>query len=227
MWRYLFMFLLASIVSAPVLAHDPYIEEDDWGDFDTPFVIPSDQISYALYGYLDEEDIDVFAISFDKTASLLRVELLVPQCGAHYVDFFPDYVILAPGIEDTVNMDLPFDIPEGYGVFFAENDEAPATDERETFLEPFGGTTFYEAPRHDLTVPVAGTYYIVLFDADGKTGDYSLATGYEERFGSGMARVLRNTSTIRSNGWLHRVCDLAPDDPNAIVNVDHAHDHAK
>ncbi len=212
------------LLVVPSLAHDPYIEAGDWGGFDTPQVVMDNAISYAFYGYLDEADIDVFTVRFAAADEILRIELLVPQCGEHYSAFYPDYVVLAPDMDGEAATDLPFEIPEGYGVLFHETYEV-AGETRGTFTEPFGGTVFYEAERHDITVPQAGDYYIVVFDPDGATGDYTLATGYQERFESDLGQMMANVATIRSDRWLHRDCALSPDDPAAIINLEAAHGH--
>ena len=201
--RYFLIIVLLLLFSIPTFAHDPHIEHEDWGSFDDPRLIEDDEISYAFYGYLDEDDVDVFQVEFDEPQSLLRIELLVPECGDHYTDFFPHFAVVAPGYQSDI--ELPMEIPDEYGVLFYE---APETGERETFVEPFGGTTFYEAPRHDLTVPEAKTYLVVLFDPIGSTGDYALAIGYEERFESPAIQMIQNVITIRSDRWLHRDCTL-------------------
>ncbi len=71
----------------------------------------------------------------------------------------------------------------------------------------------------------AGTYLIAVYAPDEETsGDYTIATGYREVFSMGLDTVTA-VAAIRSNSWLHRDCDLAPDDPNAIIEHEHEHDH--
>lgn len=224
MRKMLLLLTIFIITALPALAHDPYIEDDDWGEYENPYAVADSAISYAFYGYLGEDDLDVFAIDFEEAGMRLQVELLVPECGEHYVDFHPEYAIISPQITDQGEFDLPIEIPEGYGVLHYES---ATIAERGTFLEPFGGTTFYEAPRLTLNVPEAGTYSVVLFTPPAQTGDYALAVGYEERFESPFGQMITNTARIRANDWLHRDCSLSPDDPNAIINVEHGHDEHK
>ena len=213
--------LTVSIASA----HDPYIEgEHDWGEFDEPYEVIDSAISYAFYGYLEDDDVDVFRINFAEADELLRVNLLVPVCGDHYTTFHP-YVALLGDVESAeTSIELPFDIPEGLGVLDVLLPyEAEA---RVIWTEPFGGTEYYDAPTWDFDVPVTGDYYVVVFHPEGLSGDYTLATGYEERFESPADQMVANVITIRQNAWLHRDCELSPDDPNAIINVDtHDHEH--
>jgi hypothetical protein len=219
-------------LAGAVWAHDPSIEKADWGGFETAVVLPDATISYALYGYLDEGDIDVFRLDFEAADSLLRAEVLTPVCGQHYADFYPQMAILGPAVEgvEALAVDLPFDVPEGLVVYVstwepAEEVEAEATPEaaspRPTFVEPFGGTEFYEAPRFDFQTPASGSYYVVVFNADRMAGDYTLATGYREVFKSPANQVMSAVRAIRSGEWLHRRCELPPGDPNAIIEHDH------
>ena len=216
--RRLLLVLMLFCLAMPALAHDPYLEDDgDWGSFDDPYQVVDHTISYAFYGYLDNaEDTEVFQITFPEGDALLRVNLLVPVCNTHYRDFYPDYAVVSPDIseDDAVDVELPIDLPDGYRVFYSSMPEPQA--ERPTFVEPFGNTEFYDAPTQDLTVPVAGDYYIVVYDDDGQTGDYSMAPGHIEQFNNPMLETISKTATIRAGSWLHRDCDVEPE-PEAVV----------
>lgn len=204
--RKILLVMLIALLAVPVLAHDPYLEDDDFGGFEDPVEIPVFEISYAYYSYLEnEDDIDVYAITFENEGDLFRSDLLVPVCGEHYANFYPHYVVLAPNYEAEQDYDLPFDIPADYGVYFYPTPEI--TEERGTHIEPFGDTELYDSPVYDLNVPSAGTYYIVVFHPEGETGDYIMVTGYEERFENSIGETLRKTGIIRSDTWLHRDCD--------------------
>lgn len=219
--------LIVMVLSAmPAAAHDPFIEEHDWS-FDEPYQTADPSISYALYGYLDEDDVDVFRLDFDEADALLRVEVLATVCGEHYLDFYPQFVILADSavVNEPVEVELPFDLPDELSVWYAtfqEEFDSKSTDARPTFVEPFGGTEFYEGPKIDLKVPAAGSYWVVVFNANDKTGDYTLATGYRETFNSPFDQMIKNVRQIQSGEWLHRRCDLAPDDPNAVIEHEHS-----
>ena len=218
---------LALLLAFPVAAHDPSIEEEDWGGFDAPYQTADATVSYALYGYLDEADVDVFTLDFPEADMLLRAELLTPVCGEHYADFYPQMVIFAPAADGVtpIEVALPFDVPEGlvpiYTSAAARPEATPEPEgERPTFVEPIGGTTFYESLRTDLTVTTAGRYWVAVYNPDGQTGDYALATGYREVFNSSPVQVMQAVAAIRSGEWLHRRCDLSPDDPDAVIEHD-------
>ncbi len=220
---------LVLLMAFPAAAHDPSIEEEDWGGFDAPFQTADATVSYALYGYLDEADVDVFALDFPEADMLLRAELLIPVCGAHYADFYPQMVIFAPAADGLTAIDitLPFDVPEGYVPVYtsapaAQPEATPEPEgERPTFVEPVGGTVFYESVRTDWTVTVAGSYRVAVYNPEGQPGDYALATGYREVFNSSPLQMMQAVAAIRSNEWLHRRCDLPLDDPNAVIEHDH------
>lgn len=221
---------LMLITSETTLAHDPYIEEGDWGGFDEPVEAADAAISYAFYGYLEGEDVDVFALDFDKAEALLRIQVLTPVCGEHYADVYPQFVVFAPASEgvEALDIEVSFEIPEGYVPLFAsfeaarEASQAEATPEtRPTFVEPFGGTTFYDNEALDFSIPQPGRYYVAVFNPQGESGDYTLATGYREEFNSPMDQMISNVLTIQRSEWLHRRCDLAPGDPEAIIEHHH------
>lgn len=224
--RRLLITLVLCLIALPVLAHDPSIEGDeDWGGFDAPNRVADATISYALYGYLDEGDIDVFRLDFEDEENLLRVELLVPVCGDHYADFYPHFAVFSTNTRaadsELAAVSFPFDVPEELHAVYVSDTPEATLEARPTFVEPIGGTAYYDSPRLDLDVP-RGTYLIAVYAPDGvRSGDYTIATGYREVFNSPPGETLAEVITIRANAWLHRDCDLAPDDPNAMITPEH------
>jgi hypothetical protein len=215
-------------IALPAAAHDPFIEEEDWGDFEQPYSVEDSSISYALYGYLDEDDIDVFQLEFSEADRML-VELLVPVCGEHYAAFYPQFAVIGAAADadpEIDTADLPFELPDGMGIIAIGGSGDPKDSKRPTFVEPFGGTAFYEAPRLDMDAPTDGTHYVVVYlpvsgESEAMTGDYTLATGYREVFSSDAGRMMSAVAAIRSGEWLHRRCDLLPDDPDAVLEHEH------
>ena len=229
------LIVFSLLVVIPIYAHDPFIEEEDWGGFDAPNPVVDSSISYAFYGYLDEADVDVFQLDFAEADSLLRTEVLAAVCGEHYANFYPQFAVVTAkeNIAEPLDVTLPFDIPDGLGILYstvstpadpvAEMTPEATAAVRTTFVEPFGGTEFYQGPNIDLMVPAQGIYYVAVFNADGQTGDYTLATGVKEQFNSPADQMLQNVQAIRSGAWLHRRCDLPPGDPDTIIEHDHEH----
>ena len=215
-----FLLLLTVSLSATIaFAHDPDLEEGDWGGFDDPYIIIDTSISYALYGYIGEGDIDVFEMNYLGDDELLRHEILVPVCGDHYVDFYPHYAILAPEEFANPELEIPIDMPEGYGVFYY-HEPTIAEGNRSTWREEFTGKVYYRENNEDLNFPAEGTYFIVVFSPEGQVGDYTLATGYEEIFLSDRMETVADITQIVTDSWMKRDCNLAPDDPNAVINLD-------
>ena len=235
-----------------VLAHNPRVEVDDWGNFDDPYVIKDGNVSYAFFGYLDSSyDFDVFRLDFAERDMELRLRVLVPACGGHYTDYYPEVMIFGP-VNNNVSVNIPSWI-DGLCQFYddgticvestpdpeiAENlgevDETiqplyryvtmPETDERETFYEVHTRRDYYEVPRLNLDLADAGSYYLIVYDPQREGGDYLLSTGNTEQF-LPMQDTEPESVVMQTDGyWLHRDCTLAPDDPNAIINVQEVDD---
>lgn len=213
----------ALLLSAmPVSAHDPHFEINDWGGIDNPYVIPYDPtVSFAMYAYLSDHDTDAIALDFKNAGDQLQAQLLVPICGKHYLDFYPQMAIVGPGLPVPSDLKtLPFDLPTGMGAQIIEMDQPDANSKRPTLYEDIGATTFYTAPEVKMKVAQAGRYYIVAWDKAGQTGDYTIATGYKEQSVSPLPYVLSSIVLIRANHWLHRDCQKDPGDPAAIIQPD-------
>ena len=55
----------------------------------------------------------------------------------------------------------------------------------EDFFEPFTQTNYWGRQEINLNLPSAGTYYLLVWQPDGKAGKYVLDTGRAEVFGPG------------------------------------------
>ncbi len=219
------MLVIALVWVGIALAHNPRVERTDWSDFENPYVIEDGDVSFAFFGYLDSaEDIDVFQIIFEDETPTLHIDDFVPVCGAHYADFYLDYVVLADDYataSDYEDLELPFELPEDAGILFAserpEYDEN--TDERPYLYEHHTRRDYYESPEYDIELPAAGQYWLVLYNADGLAGDYLLATGILEQFFAPLPTEPEDVATNTRGLWLHRDCAKSPDDPTAIINI--------
>jgi len=99
-------------------------------------------------------------------------------------------------------MELPFDIPDGYGAIVQENVEPG--EERETFYEFFGGKSYYRGPVFEQEFSVSGTYYVYVWDPHGTGGDYTLVLGRKEIWlFMDILRALIYTPMIRMDLELH------------------------
>jgi hypothetical protein len=122
------------------------------------------------------------------------------------------------------NLELPFEVPAGSGVVFADN---PQVSPRPVFHMPPGeadvGDLAWFLPKgltaeclttapqtcdysHTIAQPVfyPGTYYIVMWNPSGVPTDYTANIGYSEaHYEEPDPEIL---DLIRDNGLLHRTC---------------------
>jgi len=195
-----------------VFAHVPYLEFQDYSN-EQPFMVKkSIEQSIAVYAWLTYEpgeastDIDEYTFTLTEPARVY-IEVIVPVCEGFYENFVPWFAFVGPGFPEPPQ-DLPFDIPEGYGVFLGEN-VAPG-ESRETFYEPFGGKSYYKGPIFDQLINESGTYSIYYWDPYQQGGDYVAVLGRREAFGfDDIIRAILFTPLIRLNLELH----LPPDHP--------------
>ena len=198
-----FILLFSSIASA----HVPYIERSDYSEENPIFVWKMIEKSKAFYSWLENDgenpckDIDVFKFKIKNNPKNVYIELIVPVFEDYYEDFVPWFALVGPNLPNP-DIELPFDLPDGYGAIVKENVE-PGND-RETFYEPFGGKSYYYGPILDMNISEHGTYYIYTWDPHAKGGDYVLVFGKGEFFGPiDIIRSIINTVIIRRDGELH------------------------
>ncbi len=106
----------------------------------------------------------------------LFAQALVPVCQG-YEDVLPWFAIAGPGLPPP-EVDLPFDLPPGYGAYVVENEE-PWTP-REVFYEPFGDKWYFDGPVFDQDADELGTWYLYYWNPQGKAGDYVAVIGSAE-----------------------------------------------
>ncbi len=92
--------------------------------------------------------------------------------------FLPSFALLIPGsAQKNYNLPSYVEVPAGYG-----STEVNGKDPGKASYEPFSPGWFYELATLTINAPVDGTYYIVVYDRDHKTGNYGLPVGYIESF---------------------------------------------
>ena len=108
----------------------------------------------------------------------------------------PALALLGPNLPD---IDVPFQIPEGYGgrVFSTEGEEPTVFDEE------FTGTTSWRFDAVREEVPVTGRYYVVAYIPGGDDGKFWMALGEEEVFG--LEDILTLPSTLFQVRQFHEV----------------------
>jgi len=194
----------ALAAASPADAHVPFLEPDRPSDapavqFD-PFPgairLPDVVVSRAVYGTLAPgEAFDAYRLSVSRPVST-PVEMLVPKSGA-YRDFRPAFALVGTGLPAagappafirerlrTAYTAVSL-VPGAYPRVLVVPD--PGTAERPAFYEPFSFTSYFRggATRIDLRPGV--TYYLVVYDPAGQTGEYALGIGEAEKFTAGDA----------------------------------------
>lgn len=188
LWQSLFLALFFLVSVPPARAHVPLLEvaagkpqslkQLDFAAAET-ISDPTFQ-SLALYGRLvrpSEADLYRFTAS---TSELLRLELLVPAWpGADR--FYPELLIIGPGVGSRLGRDLPADLvlPSGLSGFSANNQ---LLGRRALFFEPYSLERLYRGEEIEVQVESGQTYYLAVYQPDGLTGAYSLSLGSKENF---------------------------------------------
>ena len=206
--KLIIVFLISLLFILPIVtAHVPYIERRDYSENNPFFVWKMIEKSKAFYAWLENDgenpsnDIDVYKFQIKNNPKNVYVEIIVPVVEDYYENFVPWFVLVGPNLPEPTQ-ELPFDIPDGYGVIVKENVEPGA--ERETFFEPFGGKSYYYGPILDMDISEPGTYYVYCWDPYQQGGDYVLVIGKGEFFGPiDIVRSIINTMIIRKGLELH------------------------
>ncbi len=164
----LFTLFLFSFSNAS--AHQPV-----WGEAFGPIEIESASTSYAFYQTLQAEEVDVFYFE-GKQGETFRGGIQIPDIPA-LKNYGLSVALFGPGFPQPEESDLPPEHPEGLGAVLYPS---AATED---FYEPFTQARYWGRQQFSLTLPADGTYYIVVWQPEGKPGKYVMDTGYAERFG--------------------------------------------
>lgn len=155
-------------------AHSPRFQRDG-SDSAAPTVVVDPLKSWAFYGYLQNgRDVRYFAVNLEQ-GQRLRLNLLTPEGTA----FAPSLAVIGPGLADEGQLPDYVRKPDGSGAVVVKG-------HRDVFeYEPFTPGAYVFTAEFDLTVPVTGSYVVAVFEREGRSGPFSLAIGYEERFSLG------------------------------------------
>jgi hypothetical protein len=172
------LILIAVLFTAPAMAHERHFEKNDFSQA-KPFEIQDSIVNAkAVYARLETgTDIDVYTFTVSKPIRLYT-RVLIPL-SAGLARFLPSLAVAGPGLPPP-DKDLPFSVPEGYGVVVVKN-VAPG-EKRPVFYEPFSGEKYYDAPAFDQKVSAKGKWYIYFWDPYKMGGDYVAILGYRENF---------------------------------------------
>jgi len=167
------LFFAAYFLFVPALAHVPTFGGDG-RSLETAILVEEPAKSRVLYGQLPAGENKYYSFEVEKGERILLGLTIPVKDGAQ--GFFPDLILMGPGLENEGVPPANLEIPQGYGVkvFSEKLPEAPT-------YEGFSPSAFYSPIRVDLKAPENGTYYVVVSSAK-TAGNYGIVVGYEETF---------------------------------------------
>lgn len=169
------LFLTLSLaLMGTVAAHAPISGEVDNESLDKALVISDPLKSWVIYKELHTAgEANYYTFNLSK-GDHLTANLLIPisEKGA----FLPNLAIVGPGVPDQGKLPAYVQVPNGTHVKVV-NGTLPA----KPGYEPFTPASSYMVADVEMNVTESGTYYVIIYDAQGG-GHYSLAIGYKEEF---------------------------------------------
>ncbi len=187
LWASTLAVILATILAAPALAHQPFFEEEDI-KFDSPWLIDDPTISTAVYATLDSPmDVDYFAFEGDGGQSIL-LQITIPQIEGQE-DFVPHMALLGPQLPPIDLPDLVSRPDDAGGVLLP-----PPTGPAPTFFEPFSRTSYWERQQSRETLPVDGSYVVAVWHDSGVLGRYVFVCGDKEQLGGDLTFPIKMRS---------------------------------
>jgi MYXO-CTERM domain-containing protein len=210
-----------AITVLALLMHLPHASGGDaHGTPETAFEIEDVDKSIVLYDAV-ECGAEQLWMRFDASQSEnLFLQLGVPEIE-RLRDYRPSIAVLAEGLPAV---DVPFDLPAGYGGVVFSTEGQPADS---MFFEPFTGTSSWVHVEEWLALPDQGIGYIVAWTPSGMTGKQWVAVGTVEDFSGGIPVPLEDVQAF------HEIGDFTPEtepveetceDPGAGDDDGHQHD---
>ncbi|MEC7242556.1 MAG: MYXO-CTERM sorting domain-containing protein [Myxococcota bacterium] len=169
--------LFTFFVSSTAIAHRPYFAEGNYTSSEGAFYVEDPDISMVLYGELTCEEEQLW-LTFETVPDFdLYVQLGVPEIG-WLEEFRPSMALLHPDLPEAEE-DLPFDVPEGFGVQVWHSEPSDAAED---FYEPFTQTRSWIWQEETVPLESGGTGYVVAWNPSGWTAKVWLAVGTIEDF---------------------------------------------
>jgi hypothetical protein len=170
--------LITALVLVPasaVFAHSPIFPEENH-DPAHAYQINNPAKSWAIYTTLDHPDKgDYYKFTVSK-GDKIEIALMASESPS-VSGFLPSFALMIPGSGQKSNLPSYVEVPAGYGITVVDG-----KDPGKASYEPFSPGWLYELADLTINAPIGGTYYIVVYDNDQKTGNYGLPVGYIESF---------------------------------------------
>lgn len=164
--------LIATMLAFPTPA---YAHRPVWGDDLGVTKIENLSTSFAFYREFKTEKVHAFSFE-GKTGQSLHAGIQIPAIKGLEA-YSVSMAILGPGFPEVAEALLPPNHPENLGAMIFP------TETTSDFFEPFTQTNYWGRQRADLTLPADGTYYILIWNPEGKPGKYVMDSGRAETFG--------------------------------------------
>ncbi len=194
-----FLGLIVSLIisfcflSSTAEAHRPAFPDGSNTSPNSPFQLDDIDISQAIYQILNENE-QVW-LSFDPKSSgtkTANIQLGIPVFK-ETESFRPTVAIIGKGMD---KIDLPFDIPDGFGATLYESN---AKQQIKKFHEPFTNTDSWILIEADFKITEMETHYVVIFSKTNQTGKFWFATGTKEVFDfSAISDLNKNISKVKT-----------------------------
>jgi len=196
-------------VALSAAAHVPFVEEHDF-TAESPYVVKDVANSKSIYAALSTAgDVDVYELTIDAPMRLF-VSSNIPLCK-EYREFTVSLALIGPGLPAPAEA-LPLAPGPGEGALTIRESFATPAD-REVYLEPNAGKQSWVGPDIVVDDARAGRYRVLVWDPAGRTGDYTLVIGEDERFGP--AEIAQTKATMpKLDGGRNLLVDCDPAAPD-------------
>lgn len=172
--------VLVAVTVAPVLAHQPFYEDEDF-TVETPYRVTDATVSTAVYATLDARgDVDYFAFDGRKGQRIL-LSIVIPQIAGQDL-FAPTMALIGPGLE-PISLPARVTQPESSGAYLLPAPSGPA----KTFFEPYGRKSYWERQEERVTLPADGPYTVAVWSDASQVGRYTFVIGDREIRGGDTA----------------------------------------
>lgn len=174
-WFLVAVVAVLAFVPAAAWAHSPQYPEGNHS-LETAYQIKDAAKSWAIYTALEHPDKGDYYKSTVSKGDKIQISLITPNRPSSS-GFMPSFALLVPGSTQNDKVPAYIEVPAGYGAIVVDG-----SDPEEAAYEPFSPAWFYELANLTMNAPTDGTYYVVVFDDNHKTGNYGLPVGYIEEF---------------------------------------------
>ena len=169
---FLTLALIAAMLAFPTAA---YAHRPVWGEDLGVTKIENLSTSFAFYRDFKTEKIHVYSFE-GQAGQSLHAGIQIPAIKG-LETYSVSMAILGPGFPEVAEALLPPNHPENLGAMLFP------TETTSDFFKPFTQTNYWGRQRADITLPADGTYYILIWNPEGKPGKYVMDSGRAETFG--------------------------------------------